>query len=443
MRGTRSGRGAVAVIVGALVLLAAGCQWTNPRFDIGGTGFNRFEGGVSAANVGQLAEEWTATVGGGGYAKVPVASDGLVFVGAGAAPDGGLRAYPALGSLCDSVTECQPAWTAAGSASYGQPTTAGGRVFVDAGTTLHVYDAKGVEGCSGTPRTCSPLWTGTTDGMSPLVVGDTLFVYGGSNQIAAYEAFDTSGCSGSPLVCAPIRTYDLLSAPCPGLTICSFTGPLVADGDTFYATYREQGDRFWSSATVGFDIDGDQGCVTPTSCQYTTSSSLGEAGGVAATGGSLFGGSGYTDIYTAASEFRVGASGVSGGPSWSGPLAGLGGTRGVAVDDEHVWVTTETFLLAYDRDGGCGTTCTPVRRSTLPAAPWAHPAVANGLVFVATANALVIYDATNAGCTGSPLTCPSLRSIPLSSVPRGLSVTNGRVFVPTADGKLHVFAVPS
>jgi outer membrane protein assembly factor BamB len=52
---------------------------------------------------------------------------------------------------------------------------------------LYAFDAGGTTGCSGTPMTCTPRWTGTTGGFvwsSPAPAGGVVYV--GSNDANLY-----------------------------------------------------------------------------------------------------------------------------------------------------------------------------------------------------------------------------------------------------------------
>ena len=52
---------------------------------------------------------------------------------------------------------------------------------------LYAFDATGSSGCSGTPKTCAPLWTATTGGRiisSPAVANGSVYV--GSDDLTLY-----------------------------------------------------------------------------------------------------------------------------------------------------------------------------------------------------------------------------------------------------------------
>ena len=64
---------------------------------------------------------------------------------------------------------------------------------------LDVFDSAGVKGCSGTPKTCSPLWTSAAPLATPAVANGIVFV--GS---FAFDALGKTGCSGVPKTCRPL-----------------------------------------------------------------------------------------------------------------------------------------------------------------------------------------------------------------------------------------------
>jgi outer membrane protein assembly factor BamB len=97
---------------------------------------------------------------------------------------------------CGPTTACAPLWTSAiGGPSYdisagSSPTVANGVVYVgSADDNLYAFDAAGTKGCSGTPKTCAPLWTATTGGeveSSPAVANGMVYVGSGDHKLHAY-----------------------------------------------------------------------------------------------------------------------------------------------------------------------------------------------------------------------------------------------------------------
>ena len=77
--------------------------------------------------------------------------------------------------------------------------------FLGSGPTggISAFDSKGVQGCSGSPKVCQPLWT-TPTGTGFQAVDDT-HLFGRNIDDGLVDAFalDGTGCSGSPRVCQP------------------------------------------------------------------------------------------------------------------------------------------------------------------------------------------------------------------------------------------------
>ncbi len=80
-----------------------------------------------------------------------------------------------------------PAWAAStgesGEVDGAPPINDGVLYVVDAGDDLRAFDATGTKNCAGTPKTCTPLWTGAAGGavLSPPVVVNGV-VYAGSDD---------------------------------------------------------------------------------------------------------------------------------------------------------------------------------------------------------------------------------------------------------------------
>jgi outer membrane protein assembly factor BamB len=127
-----------------------------------------------------------------------------------------LYAFDATGVQgCDAVKrQCNPLWTGlTGNLVRSSPSIAGGRVFVGSeDSKLYAFDAAGTTGCSGTPKTCAPLWTAAlpagTDS-SPAVANGVVYVASNtdgtvSGRVNAFDAAGVTNCSGSPRTCQPL-----------------------------------------------------------------------------------------------------------------------------------------------------------------------------------------------------------------------------------------------
>src|SRR5438128_7713008 len=111
--GRRRGTAVHAVALALSAMVVSGCtMWPMFRSGAARTGENRLERTISAANVAGLQQAWTDTT------NAPITS----------------------------------------------PVVSRGVSYVTSGGTLFAFDAFGKTGCSGTPKTCAPLWTGATGG---------------------------------------------------------------------------------------------------------------------------------------------------------------------------------------------------------------------------------------------------------------------------------------
>src|SRR5262249_10560771 len=116
---------------------------------------------------------------------------------------------------------------------------------------LYAFDAQGNVGCSGSPKTCAPLWTGTAGGViasSPAVWAGVVYVESGSTQgtLAAFDATGIVNCSGSPKSCTPLWTASI------GSSFGIFPTPAIADGTVYVGA--PNGTLYW------FDAAGTNGC---------------------------------------------------------------------------------------------------------------------------------------------------------------------------------------
>jgi hypothetical protein len=151
---------------------------------------------------------WTATA--------PGAVEGTIAVANGRAyvPGGALQVYDAAGSAgCSGTpTTCTPLWTYATDGSViASPAVANGVVYVPTTQSMfEAFDANGVTNCSGTPVTCTPLWRAVIGSQafgqssSPTIANGVVYV---GTEDAGLDAFDAAGvenCSGTPATCTPL-----------------------------------------------------------------------------------------------------------------------------------------------------------------------------------------------------------------------------------------------
>ena len=155
---------------------------------------------------------WTATTG-GFVNSSPAVANGVVYIGS---DDGKLYAFDAAGATnCSgSPKTCTPLWTATtGDSVTSSPAVANGVVYVGSQDGfLYAFDATGATNCSGSPKVCAPLWKGNAShgggylGSSPAVANGVVYIGAYSPKFNAFDAAGETNCSGSPKSCEPVWT---------------------------------------------------------------------------------------------------------------------------------------------------------------------------------------------------------------------------------------------
>jgi outer membrane protein assembly factor BamB len=158
---------------------------------------------------------WTGTAGPSGSVQTPAVVNGVAYI---ASSDGNFYAYSAKASSTNCTgtppnETCKPLWTApiegAGSDVQSSAVVSGGVVYVAAGYELYAFSAGGCRSA-----TCNPLWVSAAcsgcGGQSPVsgastpaVVGGVVYA-GGLDGLWAYSASGSNGCSGTPKTCSPL-----------------------------------------------------------------------------------------------------------------------------------------------------------------------------------------------------------------------------------------------
>jgi outer membrane protein assembly factor BamB len=217
---------------------------------------------------------WTGATGGTiPIDSSPAVANGVVYIGAaagaslgqlGGVPISALEAFDATGTGCSGTPKtCARLWTSSGSVSQvnSSPMVANGLVFFGSSTThaltLDGYTAAGTTGCSGAPKTCSPVWT------SAGIVGNGPW---NSSPAAANGAVYVGGTQDCPF-CTPDHNLYAFSATGAQLWRAATGGqvlssPAVANGVVYvgsddhnlYAFNAASGVKLWSS-TTGDSID--------------------------------------------------------------------------------------------------------------------------------------------------------------------------------------------
>jgi outer membrane protein assembly factor BamB len=316
-----------------------------------------------------------------------------------------LYAFSAAGTTGCSGTPktCMPLWTGAtGSFVESAPAVANGVVYVGSGIgKLYAFSAAGTTGCSGTPKTCTPLWTAaTTPGgsieSSPVVANGVVYVGSDDDKLYAFSAAGTTNCSGTPKTCTPLWT---------GATgyVIEFSSPAVANGVVYIGS--ADGNLYAFSAAGTTNCSG-----TPKTCK---------------------------SLWTAAAGRSVVSS-----PAVANGVVYVGSTNGGPPDNK---------LYAFSAAGttncsGTPKVCTPLWTGATPTGAdfgQSSPAVANGVVYVGSQDyrLYAFSAAASTNCSGTPKTCtPLWTGATGSDIYASPAVANGVVYIGSNDGKLYAFS---
>jgi PQQ-like domain len=277
----------------------------------------------------------------------PVVVNGVLYIpgyGDGIVPSQGgayVAAFDPAGSTDCSGTPvvCRPMWTTTGvpvsEGNDGSLTVANGVIYIAGGSTLYAFDATESAACSGTPKTCAPLWTGAMSGPGypTVAVADGVVYSTTESGLYAFDAAGTRSCSTrtTAKTCAPLWTS---SIPGGGALAIANGVVYLANGSTLYA----------------FDADVPQSCP----------------------------GTGATKT-------------CSNAPLWSSAAGTNVDTASLTVANGVVYVTTsDGGIDAYDAAGslnncsvsGTAKTCTPLWNDAVDYTSGGSSAIVNGVLYV-------------------------------------------------------------
>jgi outer membrane protein assembly factor BamB len=317
-------------------------------------------------------------------------------------------------------------------------------VYVGAsgGGNLYAFSAAGTTGCSGTPKTCKPLWTGTTGAIelsSPAVAGGVVYIAATDGKLYAFSAAGTTGCSGTPKICKPLWTAAIAGAGTVGQS-----SPAVAGGVVYVSA---------ATTLYAFSATGTTGCSgTPKVCTpLWTATGAGGVWSPAVAGGAVYVGvgAGRLDAFSAA-----GTTGCSGTPPsrtctplWTAVTGGNGFTTPTVANGVVYFGSGDTKLYAFSAAAGsthCSgipKTCTPLWTAATGNSISSAPAVAAGAVYVSSGDGtLYAFSATGTtGCSGTPKVCTPLWTAAGAGGPSSPAVANGVVYDGAA-GKVYAFS---
>ena len=382
-------------LVGLAILAVgfSGCDWTMVGFDAANT-FSTPDTSLNTTNVPDLVLAFSGNTGGEVLGS-PIVANGVLYVDSLdiSSSTVSLEAFDAVGNTDCSGGTCQPLWTAPlGSGSAGadtggsSPAVVNGVVYVGRSSNgLEAFDAAGVTNCSGTPKTCAPLWSvsvGPVGTSSPIVANGVVYIGSTDDNLYAFDAAGKTNCSGSPTICRPLWSGNTGGAIGAAPAVSNGVAYIGSTDDDLYA----------------FDATGVTNCSgTPTTCSPLWSATT----------------AGPIDVSPAV------ANGV------------------VYVGTDRANAYTFNNLYAFDAAGvtncsGTPTTCNPLWTYEVETLALGAPAVADGYVYESQTfhiqgGAMNAFDAAgNTNCSGTPKVCTPLWG---GVAGDGVAVANGLVYV--------------
>jgi outer membrane protein assembly factor BamB len=425
--GRRAARLMGAVGLVALVVAAAGC-WPAPGQGPDRRAYNAGETAITVATVGDLATVWRATLappgGSGGPVRAPVVGAGGVFASSGIHLFG---VDPATGAV---------RWRYPGEQFFdaGDPFVVGGRVL---------YSWTGTMGFGGAPIGSGTWLDPVTGAELEHVAGYEVQALRGGNRIDTYTQAPelilfarhhevTDGATGD--------TWGTL------VTIDGVARPATAGAERWYRAGSTMDPADPANEAPGVqaypyaepEVCSDHELVTVHCSLWTTPT----AGMPVA---SPVIGPGERSLFVATDDGAFHAlDPATGAVQWTAPLGGTP-TAAPAVDADTAFVPLADGRLVALAAGGCGaaTCATTWSATTAGGGRGLQPAVAGGVVYVATsAGAIAGFDAD--GCRrrgGGARSCPALWSDDLGAAATGPpAVSGGRLYVGTAAGELVAYA---
>ena len=324
-----------------------------------------------------------------GVGATPVVVNGILYV---IEHLGNLEAYDTAGPPhCSSLGSpvCSPLWTADTFPSEDSPTVSGGVLYIGAHDELAAYDAAGIKNCSATqfgPRSCDPMWTGTTDGPIGIVsvAGGVAYAISANGNLNAFDAAGHTNCLGTPTVCAPLWT----AAPPSGST--TFLGAVPVGGGRVYTMDT-------SRLLRAFDATGTTNCSgSPKTCSPLWTAQVPPATGNAYPADPTLA---YGRVYVGTAVYDAGGvTNCSGTPTVCEPLWNTSGTgiepivaNGIEVSGgaAPIYGNQPLPLNVFDANGisqcsGTTKVCAPLKTIDPGGFIASSPAIANGTIYVAT-----------------------------------------------------------
>ncbi len=432
----------------ALVLLTAGCDWASFGYDLGNTRASA-ETTITPDNLHTLQPAWKKATGSIYNSSVVVANISSTSVANNVLYEVAnltLQARNATtGALLWKASVSTPGFDTTGADG---PTVANGMVYVPTGLyggSILAFDEHGKTGCTTTtPVTCQPLFhtIGLPPGYPPIVSGGYLYSggYTTSTDAAVWDANGVSRCAvvNGLKQCSPLATYVSPVSNAGASAIPSLDA-------TNHHLFVPQGNKIYAYPTYG-----SAGCTgtstTTVSCSriwtYQIPGTVPAVSALAAVRNNLI----YTnnDYDKKVTAFdALGVTGCTGSPKTCAPMwqttAGPGGRNSLAVNDTFAFtqpvsstgpaaVNVSTHKVTWtgtkgveNTNGGTG-----------------GPVVVGGVLFIGSSSDFNVYGYNAAGC-GAATCAPQWHYATSGAITKSPVVSNGMVYVPSADGYLYAF----
>lgn len=387
----------------AQAAITVSTDWAMYGFGANRNSYNPYENVLSPDNVSGLTLAWSDPIGEDSYVNSsPAIAGGVLYVGVHDA----ITADALLAFDASSGAQLWAATAATGFGAQSSPVVANGAVYIGAQEQLYAYDA----------ATGSQLWVVNTTGeiySSPTVVNGVVYVGATNGDVYAFNA----------------STGSQLWAASTGYPI--FSSPAVANGVVYIG-----GEGY---PMVVFAFNASTGALL---WQANTNEDAGVRGAPAVAKGIVY--FGTSDYYSQGGDI-IAYNASTGSLLWSGQIgAVIDSTPAVAngllyVETEGGTTHTDNYVCALNASIGGLLWCTDVGAGSGDSGVIdPSPAVANGVVYVASYQSVYALDAF----TGSRLWKSPDFSIHMLASP---VVANGMVYVDRGDdtykGTLYAFAL--
>jgi outer membrane protein assembly factor BamB len=401
-----------AVVVMAVLVGLAGC-WRQPGFNSLRQGWNPYEGQLTAANVHTLDEAWTAEVDDGPVRSDPVISGAdLVHVSDDQAVYG---LTPAAGerSWRTDVVPDQPAGMRAGPVSAGE-------------TTLQVPWG-GVPDNGGTDVLDTATGTLVDHDFS---IGVRSLTLRDPWRVSGYSGFGEGTIAGAGFRVDGPHSFAVLFGFEVGPELPPPTAAAISTDDRLFVGI-ESSESFGSDRLAGWDLESECELWTPPEqCQPDVSTQLDgvPTEPVVAEGGTVYVATDAGTVYA--------VDAATGTVQWTADV-GAPVTQRPALTTRGLFVATDAGELVVLNASRCEVpVCEPAWSTSLAGSPVAAPAVAGGVVYVASTGGTIEAIPESGSGGGEPLWDTNLSA----EITGGPTVGNGLLLAGTADGHVVAFA---